>query len=514
MKNKFFSKNLTVITVLLFIFTVFAMADAKMIYLGSYNTGTDGGGEKSSAEIAKYNPLNEKLFVIVGAADSLVMANMSNLTTEPGNIIETYKTIELSGLVEGFRIGDITSVAVCKSGRLVGVSAQSESFDRPGRAILLDSEGNFIRAFETGVQPDMITFTPNGKYLLTADEGEPREGYAEGGVDPMGSLSIINVETGDVTIVDFSEFDRIRDEITVNGLLLKKNAKPSADLEPEYIAVSEDSSYAYVSMQEANAVAKIEIATGEIEWLKGLGFKDHSQYRNALDLNKTDKRPVIQTEEVFGVYMPDGIDIVRIDGKDYLLTANEGDAREYGDEDSEGFFINEGEDEELEYGYLLNEAHDGLAAGTRYVFGARSFSIYEAETLEQVYDSGSDFEQITAMRFPKFFNASNDNLKIDNRSDNKGPEPEDVKALQISDKVYAFIGLERIGGVMMYDITDVKDVKFVDYVNTRDFSEEVAGDVAPEGIDVVSAEHSPNGFPLVFVANEVSGTVSIFEIIE
>jgi DNA-binding beta-propeller fold protein YncE len=513
MNRSFFKKSLTILIVILLVFTISAMAEAKMIYLGSYNTGIDGSGEKSSAEIAKFNPLNQKLFVIVGAEDSLVMADMSTLNHKPGNEFKTYKTIELAEIVDGFNIGDISSVAVCKSGNRVAVAAQAERFDMPGRAILLDSEGAFINAFETGIQPDMITFTPDGKYILTADEGEPRDGYAEGTVDPKGSLSIINVETGVVTIVDFSEFDAIRDKLAVNGLILKKGALPSADLEPEYIGISEDSIYAYVSMQEANAVAKVEIATGTIEWLKGLGFKDHSQYRNALDLNKNDKKAVIKTEDVMGVYMPDGIDVVRINGKDYILTANEGDAREYGDEDSEDFFINEGEDEELEYGILLHEAHEGLREGTQYVFGARSFSIYDADTMEQVYDSGSDFEQITAMRFPKFFNTSNSKIKIDDRSDNKGPEPEDVKALAINDKIYAFIGLERIGGVMMYDITNIEDVKFIDYVNTRDFSDKIAGDVAPEGIDVVSAENSPTGFPLVFVANEVSGTVSVFHII-
>ena len=143
--------------------------------------------------------------------------------------------------------------------------------------------------------------------------------------------------------------------------------------------------------------------------------------------------------------------------------------------------------------------------------GGRSFSIWKADTMELVYDSGSDFEKITAEAYPQYFNWSNDDDEMDKRSAKKGPEPEDVKIrYQLEIKLYAFIGLERIGGIMAYDITKPStDVKFANYLNTRDFSRKIAGDVSPEGLEFVPAHLSPTLRPLVLSGNEVSGTVAI-----
>ena len=147
-----------------------------------------------------------------------------------------------------------------------------------------------------------------------------------------------------------------------------------------------------------------------------------------------------------------------------------------------------------------------------YTLGGRSFSIWKADTMELVYDSGSDFEKITAEAYPEYFNWSNDDDAMDKRSAKKGPEPEDVKIGTIGDKVYAFIGLERIGGIMAYDITNPSDVKFANYLNTRDFSQKIAGDVSPEGLEFIPAQMSPTLRPLVLSGNEVSGTVAVNQI--
>ena len=130
--------------------------------------------------------------------------------------------------------------------------------------------------------------------------------------------------------------------------------------------------------------------------------------------------------------------------------------------------------------------------------------------MELVFDSGADFEKITLEKYPEYFNASNDKVELDKRSGKKGPEPEDIKIGNINDKTYAFIGLERIGGVMVYDITNTKESKFVDYINTRDFSEDIKGDVSPEGLEFIPGNDKNN--PLLLVSNEVSGTVAVYEI--
>ncbi len=357
----------------------------------------------------------------------------------------------------------------------------------------------------------MVTFTPDGNYALSADEGEPRLGYEAGTVDPKGSVTIIDLKKGiekaTATTLGFESFDTKREQLLKEKVLFKKGAMPSVDLEPEYIVTGADSKRAYVSLQEANSIAVLDIQNKKFTAVKGLGFKDHNIEKNAIDLVK-DKTINIKAQPVNGTYMPDGISIYEYKGKTYILTANEGDGREWGSYSNIGAATIDGEKVDI----LKNSEYDGLSADKVYTFGGRSFSIWRADTMELVFDSSSDFETITGQQYPKYFNASNKDASIDSRSGKKGPEPEDVKVGMIGDQVYAFVGLERIGGVMAYNITDPSHAYYVDYINTRDFSEKIAGDVSPEGLCFVPADKSPTGKPIVLAANEVSGTVAIFEI--
>ncbi len=151
-----------------------------------------------------------------------------------------------------------------------------------------------------------------------------------------------------------------------------------------------------------------------------------------------------------------------------------------------------------------------------YTLGGRSFSIWSTDGA-QVFDSGSDFERIIASSNPEFFNASNDDRTFDSRSDNKGPEPEGLVLGTVGKRRYAFVGLERMGGVMTYDITNPLAPVFVDYTNNRDFTVDpadapAAGDLGPEGLLFIDAKDSPTRTPLLVVANEVSGTVTLYKI--
>ena len=188
-------------------------------------------------------------------------------------------------------------------------------------------------------------------------------------------------------------------------------------------------------------------------------------------------------------------------------------------------FFNEEDYVRMKDFYILDKAKmEGLPSvpsQVNFILGGRSFSIYEvtADGLLQVFDSGSDFENITAAAYPDYFNASNKNNKLDSRSDAKGPEPESIAVAKAGDKTYAYIGLERIGGIMLYDITNPADAFFCDYINSRDFTvdfpesgtDPLQGDVSVEGICAVPAEHSPTGYPLLLAANEVSGTVAVYQ---
>lgn len=489
-------------------------------YLGSYSTGEhdeDGG----VAEIVKYNSDNKKMYIVSGKLQAVDIVSFNDIKSGKENKFAKEKRINISDIGKNHNIdvGDITSVAVNTKKDLIAICVQASDYRANGSIILLDYDGNYIAHTKTGVQPDMITFTEDGEYVLTADEGEPREGYVSPAEDPKGSVTVAKLKNkgfGNTKTILFDEFDSKRAQLIADKVLIKKDSAPSADFEPEYIATSSDSKTAYVSLQEANAIATLDIVNGKWTSIKGLGFKDHSKSENALDLNK-DGKIKIQPENVFGIYLPDGIATINIGKKQYILTANEGDAREWGKKPNKYTDIGSkkinGSNKKVEY--KLTSEYDGLEDSKTYILGGRSFSILDASTMKQVYDSGKDFETITARVFPKNFNANHKKADIDGRSNKKGPEPEDVQTLIVDDKIYAVIGLERIGGAMFYDITNPNKPIYKDYINIRDFSTNELGagsDLGAEGICTIEASLSPTGKPIILVANEVSGTVTVLEI--
>ena len=287
-----------------------------------------------------------------------------------------------------------------------------------------------------------------------------------------------------------------------------------------------DDAKAYVTLQEANAVAVLDIASASFTGVYSLGYKDLSLEANAVDLLEDGKYLAATYENAVGAYMPDGIACYSAGGRTYLVTANEGDAREWGDysdEDKASIKDTTG-GKAKKVRVLKTDDFDGAPDGKSVLFGGRSFSIYEAgeNGLTQVYDSASEFEKKTAKYVGDNFNASNDDNDVDSRSRKKGTEPEGVTVGSVGGRTYAFIGLERIGGVMMYDVTDPAASTFVNYVNTRDFTEDPSGlitastpltsDVAPEGMCFISAEDSHSRTPVLLAAYEVSGTVAAYSV--
>ena len=490
-------------------------------YAESYSTGysdQDGG----VAEIVAYNADNDCMYLVSGKTQTLDIVKLD----ENGET-ELVKKVDIAALgdTNGFDAGDITSVAVNTEKELVAIAVQHSEYTENGVIVTLDYDGGFIAKYEAGVQPDMVTFSSNGKYVLSANEGEPREGYGEGIVDPMGSVTIVDLSAAEPVpnTVTFEAWDAKRSELTAANVLLKTGLNPSTDFEPEYIAVSSDGTTAYVALQEANAIAALDLVAGEFTAISSLGFKDHRVAGNEIDVVK-DKEIDIKWENLMGVYMPDGISVYEVGGKTYLLTANEGDASEWGEEENEYANITTIEIEGEEVEVLDKNKLEGLPTvppQVSFILGGRSFSIYEVtETgLTQVFDSGSDFEKITAEAYPEYFNASNKNNKLDSRSDAKGPEAESVTVAQVGEKTYAYIGLERIGGVMLYDVTDPENAFFCDYINSRDFTVNFPdegtlpeqGDISVEGLCVIPAADSPTGYPMLLAANEVSGTVAVYQ---
>src|SRR5690606_3387026 len=184
-----------------------------------------------------------------------------------------------------------------------------------------------------GALPDMLTFTPDGKTVLVANEGEPSDDYA---IDPEGSVSVIDVtdlQNPVVRSANFHAFNGKEAELRAQGVrIFGPDANAAQDFEPEYIAVSADSASAWVVLQENNALAKIDIASASVTDILPLGFKNHGLAGNGLDVSDTDGKADIKTwSGLRGLYLPDAMAAFDVDGSTYLITANEGDARAWGE---------------------------------------------------------------------------------------------------------------------------------------------------------------------------------------
>jgi hypothetical protein len=500
--------------------------EIELNVIGQYQTGVFDDG---AAEIVAHDPRSQRLFAVNASAASVDVLDIN----DPTNPL-------LIGTIDATQLGaGANSVAVHKG--LVAVAIEAENKQDPGLVAFYDAiDLGLIGSVEVGALPDMVTFTPNGKYLLVANEGEPNDDYS---VDPEGSISIINLKHGvanaRVRTADFTRFNKRADKLKARGIrIFGPGASVAQDLEPEYITVSKNSRFAWVSLQEANALAIVDIRRARVVAIKSLGTKNHMLPENALDVSNKDDAINIANWPIKGMYQPDAITSYKFRGRTFIVTANEGDSRDY-----DGF----SEEERVKDLVLdptafpnADELQDSAALGRLntttvngdidgdgdfdeiYSYGARSFSIRNAYG-KLIYDSGDDFERITADLLPEHFNSNNDdNDSFDSRSDDKGPEPEGVTVGKIEDRTFAFIGLERVGGIMVYDITNPHRVRFIDYLNNRDFSVDaelekgvsnpLAGDLGPEGITFIDKDDSPIEKPLLVVGNEVSGTTTLYAI--
>lgn len=504
--------------------------------LGSYQPPGDVY-DQSAAEIVVHDSENQRLFVVNANASTVDVLDIQD-PTQPVLL----QTIDASA--EG---AAANSVAVY--GDLVAVAIAANVTQDNGKVVFYNATDlGKVGEVTVGALPDMVTFTRDGQKVLVANEGEPNADYSN---DPEGSVSVIDLSAGvagaTVTTADFNAFDGQEADLRAQGVrIFGPDASASQDFEPEYIAVSVDNTKAWIALQENNAVAELDIATGEITAVIPLGFKDYSIIGNELDASNEDAGINIRNWPVKGMYQPDAITSYGYNGATYYITANEGDARDYDGFSEEArvgaltldaiAFPNAADlKAEPNLGRLnvtttlgvsngcdpsdpLVDAETDCVYDELYSYGARSFSIWSADG-KRVFDSGSEFERITASLIPENFNGNNDENSFDNRSDDKGPEPEAVTTGIINGQTFAFIGLERVGGIMVYNVSNPQSPEFVQYINNREFSASqaeveagMAGDLGPEGLAFIAAADSPNGKPVLIVGNEVSGTTTLFGI--
>lgn len=492
------------------------------------------GGALGAAEITAFDASTARLFVVNGANGTVDVLDLRDPRAP-----KLVGTINVTSLGAG-----VNSVAVHDG--LVALAIEASPKTNPGVVAFYNAAD--LRLLETvtvGALPDMVTFTPDGKTLLVANEGEPNSYGLPDSVDPEGSVSVITVNRGGkptVATADFKSFNGKEAELRAQGIrIYGPGASAAQDLEPEYITVNDSGTTAYVTLQENNAVAIVDIATAKVLSIRPLGFKNHNVAGMGLDASDEDGgtntntgTPAIKIAPypVRGLYLPDAIASYSVNGEVYLVTANEGDARAdwpgFNEETRVRAHCTAGLDPTIfpdaanlildsNLGRLrITSTPNGGSTGKNaqgqctelYSFGARSFSIWNS-SFTRVFDSGDQFEQRTQALANAKFNSSHDNDTLDSRSPSKGPEPEGVVLGKIGSKTFAFIGLERVGGVMVYDITNPVSPSFVTYFNPRNGA---SGDRGPEGVVFVPASKSPTGKPLLILGHEVSGTTTVLQV--
>ncbi len=522
----------------------------------------------SAAEIVSYDACSDKLYVVNAQAKRVDVLSMD----EQGVPTQSaFIDLNSAGIAASVSIGAANSVAV--SNGLVAVAIENSNKQQNGIIALYRSDDlSLITTFPAGALPDMVGFSKDGRYVATANEGEPNGDYS---VDPEGSITLVDLSQGivnaKVTQIGFGDFDGHRShELPKTVRISGPNATVAQDLEPEYLTFA-DNGKIYVALQENNAIAIIDLENTSVEKIVGLGEKSWSKY----NLDASDKDKIVgnfkRYPQLVGLYMPDTLDSYSVNGKTYIVSANEGDGREYGfrttqercdlanfkwDEDDylgtadysskegscishvdevRGKKLNISDDhplapalkdnEQLARLKVIKPAQTLSARDNVQAFGARSFSIWD-ENGELVFDSGDDFATIALINEGKHFNSTNDsNSSGDDRSDDKGIEPEAIEVAKINGRHYAFIGLERQGGIMIYDITHPEQAVFLNYINRRNYDQPVctqvkgdkcandtynplAGDLGPESINYFTR----NGNHFLAVGNEVSGTTSVYRI--
>ena len=387
-------------------------------------------------------------------------------------------------------------------------------------------------AVTVGALPDMVAFTPNGQKVLTANEGEADE--ATGLNNPEGSVSIVDVASRTVATASFAPWNGQKASLQAAGVRLTNvnNITLAQDVEPEYVTINAAGTTAYVTLQENNAIAVVDIAAASVTAILPLGEKDHNLPGNEFDPSNQDGIDGnFQNFPILGLYMPDALTTFTVGGVEYIATANEGDGRDdfagFADEtrgaDLEVDFTLDTEDPTPETSlYTSTQLNDNAILGRLkfvtsdydiargdtdgdgdvdqlYSFGSRSFTIWTTAGVP-VFDSGDEFEREMLAR----------GMWEEARSDDKGPEPESIVFGIVNGMPMLFVGLERTDAIMVYDVSNPMAAALVDVIDVA--TESGIGAGAPEGLAFIPAAANATGRDVLAVTSEGDGALSLFAI--
>lgn len=453
-------------------------------------------GGTAASEISAYDPLSQRIFTVNNetvAKVEVLQYSASGLTRLPA--------IDVSAL------GGVANSVAVSNGRLA-IALEATNKQANGSVVVVDTRTlAVLRTVPVGALPDMITYSPDGRYIVTADEGEPNAAYT---VDPVGSVSVIDVNDNySVKTLTFGKFEPQRATLLAGGFrIFGPNATFAQDVEPEYVAISPDSRRAWVTLQENNGIAEVDLLAGDIVKIWPLGTKDVSLTINAIDPSDRDSKIALATWPIRTYYLPDAIAHFTAGGGSYLVTADEGDLREYTAyaEEVRVGAVNLDPAAFPNGATLKNVANLGRMIVTRsagdtdndgdydvlYGIGGRGISILNAATGQRVYTSGRVLEESVIAA----------GLYDDTRSDDKGVEPEGVTIGIVNGRPTAFVALERADAIAIYDLSDPANPQLKQLIPTGD---------APEGVHFVPAANSPTRRSLLIVSNEGDGTVKVYQ---
>ncbi len=478
--------------------------------VGTFETGrfnTD-----AAAGLA-YDPANARLYSLNRAARQIDLLTLTrDLKLQVGAPIE----------LTAHTTGDPARIARAPIG--LAVSVRNRDVAKPGEVLLFDNSGDLRTRLSVGPGPIGMAFSPDGATLAVANAGDADDDYAN---DPEGSLSLIDVATGTARVV---RFDNILTPIldpTVH-LASPLDTPVANDLAPRHVTINATGELAFVTLTENNAIAVVDIATATVTRIFGAGFQDYQDLY--IDASDTDKKVRLRHAPLYALRQPSAVAAFRQFGQSYIVVANQGRPR-HRQGYSELARISELTLDRATFGDAVDalQANDGIgrlqvttARGDidadgdfdeLYAFGGRSFSVFNI-TGALIFDSGDEFARILSGAFPAWFNSDGQQSSRDARSDERGVEPAAVAVGRIGSRTLGFIGLRRMGGVMVYDLTEPRTPRFLEYMYNADPKGDpvagTAGDVGTADVLMIPATDSPNGLPLLAVANAVSGTVTVY----
>ncbi|MCA9168052.1 MAG: choice-of-anchor I family protein [Planctomycetales bacterium] len=494
-----------------------AAAPVHLVPVGRYATGSSVPG---AAEIVAHHAPSRQLYSVNTDKNKIDIVSIANPRSP-----EFVREVSLADF------GAIPT-SVTASARLIAASVLPQDPHQHGQVVFFEPDGKLLGAVTVGYHPDMVMFTPDGRRVIVANEGEPS---ADGQFDGEGSVSVITVPPANETAIDkfqvieagFGAWNDDARPFPENAHRVDRAATVSQDFEPEGIAISEDSKLAYITLQESNAVAIVDLAAGEVVRILGLGYKDHNTAGNEFDTRGDGSRDSLKLSPVKGLYQPDNIGYLRVGDKRYLLLANEGDARG-NDKFSEEIAVKDAKLDPVRFpnaadlqrpeqlGSLIvslsGDVDQDGDLDELYSFGGRSFSIISDDG-QLVFESGHQLEDCVSARLSRMRIAHPE--KPPTYRVKKGPEPEGLTLGHCHNHVYAFVGLERDSGIATYDVTDPTRAALVDYIHPAEQfggPNGIAADIAPEGLCFIAAADNNLHEPMLAVANEVSGSITLYAI--